>query len=178
MPRPTNAELSEKATLAEQGLKRCRACREVLPLDRFGSYNRGTDGLRPWCKTCTNAKNVIHERKTRSKYPSEHAARKLAEKHQWIKNNPEKYALGVRKNNLRRYGLTPETFDEMLYQQGGICKICKKPLVQGRDLHVDHDHETGAVRGLLCNNCNVGLGAFRDSPDLLTAATQYLVASR
>ena len=65
-------------------------------------------------------------------------------------------------------------------QQGGVCAICKKPekskwnTEQPMLLAVDHDHETGRVRGLLCNNCNTGLGKFMDDPDLLSSAIEYL----
>jgi Recombination endonuclease VII len=70
----------------------------------------------------------------------------------------------------RRYGITAEEADEMLSEQGGLCVICKvAPAV-----HVDHDHETGAVRALLCFNCNGGLGQFKDDPNLLHAAAYYV----
>jgi hypothetical protein len=70
----------------------------------------------------------------------------------------------------RRYGITADEADEMLAAQGGLCAICKvAPAV-----HVDHDHETGGVRALLCFNCNGGLGQFRDDPDVLRAAADYV----
>jgi hypothetical protein len=70
-----------------------------------------------------------------------------------------------------RYGLTGEDFNRMLAVQGGRCAICAlaAPL-----LHVDHNHATGAVRALLCRECNVGLGKFRDDPVLLRSAAAYL----
>lgn len=60
----------------------------------------------------------------------------------------------------------------MLEAQGGCCAICKAP--KGNKLCVDHDHRTGKVRGLLCSNCNAGLGMFKDSEDLLQSAKGYL----
>ena len=65
-------------------------------------------------------------------------------------------------------------FDELVVQQGGVCAICGRPDPE----HVDHDHETGAVRGILCFNCNGGLGQFRDSIDSLLTAASYLEAHR
>lgn len=59
-------------------------------------------------------------------------------------------------------------------EQGGLCAICKAPEALDRTLSLDHCHETGEIRGLLCNACNVGLGCFRDSPDKLIAASEYL----
>jgi hypothetical protein len=70
----------------------------------------------------------------------------------------------------RRYGMTAAEADYLLDRQQGLCAICKAaPAV-----HVDHDHETGAVRALLCFNCNGGLGQFRDDPLLLHAAAYYV----
>jgi len=82
---------------------------------------------------------------------------------------------------LRRYGLTPIQYDEMLSAQGGVCYICKtdnKQLVtrsgEYRDLPVDHCHKTGKVRGILCSDCNRGLGSFKDDTGRLKAAIDYL----
>jgi hypothetical protein len=78
---------------------------------------------------------------------------------------------GSREYHLRRrYGVGQAEFDEMLAEQGGVCAIC------GADdpKHVDHDHRTGWVRGILCFNCNGGLGQFRDSPEFLAGAITYL----
>lgn len=74
----------------------------------------------------------------------------------------------------RQYGLTPDQVDEMA--QAG-CAICGTHAWTGRHKgpHVDHDHTTGAVRGILCHECNTGLGKFRDNPDLLERAVAYLL---
>jgi Recombination endonuclease VII len=76
----------------------------------------------------------------------------------------------------RNYGLTPEAFDLLMVGQEGACAICRKEFRDGKDTtaHVDHDHSTGAVRGLLCGRCNRGLGCFDDNHDLLQRALQYL----
>lgn len=100
---------------------------------------------------------------------------------EWHKTNPERSrAISRRKWMKARYGITVERYDEMLAAQGGKCAICGSP--DGRGGHpgygltfcVDHDHETQALRGLLCHPCNRGLGQFRDDPDLLRAALAYL----
>jgi hypothetical protein len=72
----------------------------------------------------------------------------------------------------RRYGITAEEADALLEAQGGVCAICRT----GPAAHVDHDHRTGAVRALLCFNCNGGLGQFKDDPDVLRAAADYVEA--
>lgn len=74
---------------------------------------------------------------------------------------------------LRRYGLTPDDYSAMMTSQGGMCAICGHVAV-GKNLHVDHCHDTGNVRGLLCHCCNVGLGSFRHSGQLLAKAREYL----
>lgn len=73
----------------------------------------------------------------------------------------------------KRYGLSLETFEQMAEAQGGVCAICKQ-VPAGRGFHVDHCHTTGAVRGLLCDACNVGLSRFRDNPQSLLNAVEYL----
>lgn len=85
--------------------------------------------------------------------------------------------LGFREQNLRKlYGLTEADFNRRLTAQGGRCAICRTDAPGGKHgrFHVDHDHATGAIRGLLCDGCNKGLGCFRDSTDALRAAVDYL----
>jgi hypothetical protein len=72
------------------------------------------------------------------------------------------------------YGLSPEAWDALLAKQNGACAICKKDLRDDVMTVVDHDHETGAVRGILCRTCNLGLGHLKDNPELLRAALAYL----
>lgn len=76
-------------------------------------------------------------------------------------------------NRLRRYGLTPEAFDSLLAGQGGVCAICGTGAPK-RGWVVDHDHESGVVRGLLCHTCNVVLGYVNDDVKVLAAAIAYL----
>lgn len=75
---------------------------------------------------------------------------------------------------MRLYGMTLDDYLLLLDAQEGRCKICGEPPLEGKVLSVDHDHETGKVRGLLCMRCNSGLGYLRDRVDLLKAAIAYL----
>ena len=84
-------------------------------------------------------------------------------------NNPEK----ERAKRLRKYGLTPENYETMFLSQNGLCAICESSN-NGKRLHVDHDHETGKVRQLLCNSCNIGLGMLKDDTSILEKAMNYL----
>lgn len=84
----------------------------------------------------------------------------------------------------RYYGLTGEDYGRMLAEQGGVCLICSRPEIrltpQGEPtpLHVDHDHETGKVRSLLCYKCNSALGSMGDDPELLRKAADYIEKHR
>jgi Recombination endonuclease VII len=83
-----------------------------------------------------------------------------------------------------KYGISPEEHERLFVQQRGVCAIClrsetamDKRTGKARELAVDHDHTTGAVRGLLCSNCNNGIGLLAESPDILRRAAEYLEES-
>jgi hypothetical protein len=89
----------------------------------------------------------------------------------------DRYKSGTVERNARymkAYGITLDAYNELLSAQGGTCAICKKANENGRQLAVDHDHATGAVRGLLCSPCNTSLGGFGDNRSTLIAAIPYL----
>src|SRR5439155_26329707 len=75
----------------------------------------------------------------------------------------------------RKFGLSLDQYDELLAHQGGKCAICSDPPEEGKAYHIDHDHETGEVRGLLCVRCNNGLGQFKEDRDLLKMAATYIL---
>ena len=78
-------------------------------------------------------------------------------------------------------GVTAEWYDETLAEQGGVCAICRQPESKFSSggglkmLAIDHDHATGKVRGLICQQCNIGIGALQDSPVLIRKAIRYLL---
>lgn len=81
----------------------------------------------------------------------------------------------TRKAWLKRgYGITEAQYDEMVASQDGKCRICRSACKTGQRLSVDHCHKTGKVRGLLCKNCNNAIGLFKDDPELLRRAIEYL----
>jgi hypothetical protein len=127
-------------------MKRCPDCGKWKPLDEFPRNKNTKDGRHSYCKPCHNARG---------------------------KETYERLYGGTRHYHLRRrYGIGADEFDALVERQGGVCAICGRPDPE----HVDHDHETGAVRGILCFNCNGGLGQFRDSIDSLLTAASYLEA--
>lgn len=73
-----------------------------------------------------------------------------------------------------RYGISPEQYYELYQQQEGKCKICGKELPDGEYLHVDHNKETGEIRGLLCGNCNKAIGLMDEKPENFMSAIKYV----
>lgn len=93
--------------------------------------------------------------------------------------NAEQIAAKNRDRWLKyNYNLTQDDYVVMLEAQGGVCKICGKTSQIGRRLAVDHCHTTGLVRGLLCENCNVGIGKLKEDISILESAIKYLKESR
>ena len=90
----------------------------------------------------------------------------------WKERHPEKRKLYVRNSRIRKYGISPETYYEMLKNQGNECAICKGKSTR-RAMNIDHDHKTGKVRGLLCDRCNLRLGFIEDE-NFSEKALQYL----
>ena len=102
----------------------------------------------------------------------------------WRKAHPEQYK-ALRREYFKKhpgkkrsyhmkynYGITQKDYDAILLSQMGVCAICGYR--SDGVLHVDHNHETGKVRGLLCSNCNRAIGLLKDSPGILRAAALYL----
>lgn len=83
-----------------------------------------------------------------------------------------------------KYGLTKEQYEELLEKQGGVCAICGQPEMRTTKagvamlLHVDHCHNSGKIRGLLCHKCNSALGLFMESSEILSSAVNYLVTNQ
>jgi hypothetical protein len=99
----------------------------------------------------------------------------IAASRAWQARNAGHLAAYARRRKLQSFGLTPEQYEAMLASQGGRCVLCPRtPETEGRRLAVDHCHETGKVRGLLCCACNTGIGNLREDPDLMLAAIEYL----
>ena len=89
----------------------------------------------------------------------------------WKKKNPVKWSkIQADGHRRRKYGITAEQFETLQQVQNGKCAICKTREAS----HVDHDHSTGRVRGLLCIKCNTGLGMFQDQAEMLDKAKAYL----
>lgn len=138
------------------GFKQCHKCGEAKRLEDFPRRSESSDGRSTRCKACNIAGNA-----------------RLRAIPGW-----------AHEHHLRRqFGITLAEYEALLARQGGVCAICGGP--QGdtyrgraREFTVDHDHTTGAVRGLLCGLCNRGLGNFRDTPALMLRAAEYVTNAR
>jgi hypothetical protein len=132
---------------------RCQPCR-----DAYAAYSR------EWRARNPERAKAIQQRNAQS--PARIASRRA-----WREKNRDRVRANER---LRTYGLSAEEFVRLMKQQGGVCAICFRPQNGGRALDVDHDHETGQVRGLLCGACNAAIGLLGDTPDRLRRAAVYL----
>lgn len=129
---------------------------------------------------------VFRSRERCRKWRVAHPERKYASSHNWMNNNPEKVQQYRKDNHVRilatikncqykqKYNLTTEDKQRRLEEQEHTCAICKDAIETLRDAHVDHSHETGKVRALLCIDCNRMLGAASDSKEILLSAIAYL----
>lgn len=156
--------------------KRCRVCGESKPLSEFSKNTGARDGHRNECKPCIAAasrryyaenRDRVGEavREYRVRHPEEIRNRKRA----WL--TPER----SRRYWLRhRYGITEAEYAAMAQRQGGRCAICRELPADEQVLHVDHNHKTGALRGLLCGHCNRLLGQAKENPETLLTAAAYL----
>lgn len=117
-------------------------------------------------------KNAERLKAYKAKYREDNLERLKANSRKWFDDNPG----AARSHALRRkYGLTPEAWLEMYEAQGGCCLICQNSFSENRKhIHVDHNHDTAEVRGLLCGNCNKALGLLGEDPNTLARAVKYL----
>lgn len=144
-------------------LKTCGKCKEAKETTEFNKNRTRIDGLANYCRVCDKALNRGGVYKdTRKKYQED---------------NKEKLKANSRRFHYQnKYGLSLEQYDDMRIQQDHRCYICNEHELDThrKVLCVDHDHDTGEVRKLLCSKCNQGLGLFNDSSGLLAKASKYL----
>lgn len=142
-----------EVTIAEvfDGCKKCWVCKELKPVEEFHKRSKAKDGRNNTCHSCENSRSRIRGREP------------------WT-------------NLYKKYGITKERYEQMLQEQGGGCAICgvTEGVIDSRTglprrLHLDHNHKTGQLRGLLCSWHNVGIGHFKEDINMLIEATAYLM---
>jgi glucose-6-phosphate isomerase len=127
--------------------------------------------------------NLSDEQRARRKEKAEswnksHPGANTERERKWRENNRDRACKNSRSNSLlRKYKMTADQFNQMLFAQEGKCAICRTDTPMGtfNQWHVDHCHISGEVRAILCYKCNVGLGKFNDDPALVQAAADYLI---
>ncbi len=144
--------------------KTCSKCKLYKLVVEFTEDKSKKSGLRSYCKDCANLKSYTWRR--------ENLDRSTKSKSKWAKENPDKH----KDSQLRHtYGIGLEHFNKLFNDQEGKCLGCKKHQSElKKTLHVDHCHETGKVRGLLCHNCNTVLGHAYDNQEILINLSNYL----
>ncbi len=158
--------------------KQCTKCGQDKPHSDFYANAAGKDGLRADCKICVAAR--------RKAWYSENRQREIDRVKSWKKANKDRYNAKQRRYRaankdrmrdgyLRRtFGITLRDYERMLHEQGGGCAICGAPEPEGSSLHVDHNHDTGDVRALLCFPCNNALGLLEEDEERVRALLEYL----
>ena len=132
-------------------MKYCPSCGKTKSDKAFAKNRSRKNGLSSHCKACHSDRYYKLDAETNKRYQLK-----------------------------RYYGITFEEYEGIYQDQNGDCAICGKSvtLLGTRNVkdgaHVDHDHATGSIRGLLCHNCNAGIGYLRDSTDLMSRAIDYL----
>ena len=129
----------------------CHECGEVKPIREMSKSSRVL------CKKCVTQKTK-----------------------EWAKSHPNEWDRHRRASHLKKkYNLTIDEYDEIVVRQGNKCAICGGNIYDSRGFrpHIDHDHKTGKMRGVLCGYCNKALGRFKDDKEKLLSAYNYLLKS-
>ncbi len=151
--------------------KRCTKCLETKPVTDFPwRKDKATPNWHSWCRDCVAAYNrqrYLLQQAQRQEYSRNWYADMRADPARFLR-----YSLGLAATRL---GLDVDIVAQHFESHHGSCDICGGQNVKGRTrLTIDHDHESGAFRGLLCSNCNTAIGLLRDNPKLAVAAASYL----
>lgn len=180
--------------------KYCKKCDTTKPVSEFYKSSKSKDGLNTYCRQCKNqmAKGWYKNNKERAKKNTAAWNEKNPDYHvewrksnpdyhkEWREKNPDKVKATAERSRPRKiertYGITIEHYNDLLDQQNNRCAICREENANGRSLSIDHDHSCcpgnkscgNCVRQLLCDVCNRGLGFFKDNPELLREAANYL----
>jgi hypothetical protein len=176
-------------------MKRCPSCGQSKAENAFSIDRRKSDGLDSYCRECKKQKRQAVPRARQQAYQNRWRAKNAdrvrekeradytanperfkARQDRYRAKHPERVSARRREMTLAGHGLTPEDFEAMMIAQEGRCAICgsEDPKHWSGKFSIDHDHQTMVVRGLLCSECNRGMGHFGDDADRLFAAANYL----
>lgn len=144
-------------------INKCSTCKIEKPIDEFYKNKRHKNGHQSSCKICSHRNAIVSSKK--------HKEKRYEYNKSWRKNNPQKIKQHRLKTKLKQqYGISLEERNYLFTAQNGLCKIC----VENKATDVDHCHQTGRVRGLLCRACNNAIGLLRENKQILQNAITYL----
>lgn len=188
----TEKDYSEYYIRNGQPVNTCKECSRIAARTRY----QNNDSVKQRSKECFNSfksRNPeymsqyaeSHQDKYKDRYKNRYSGRYKERQQEYYQNNKEKYKEYNKKynkennlkNRLRKRGCTLEEYTTAMSSQNGKCAICHTKFVENDfklSSRIDHDHNTGSFRGLLCNSCNVALGHFKDSVENLQRAIIYL----
>lgn len=149
-------------------------CGQTLPLEMFSQAKKGKLGRATRCKGCLEIERLEKLAKRTPEQIEIDSELRRTRARQRYHDIPPSRALQKDKFLQITYKITLEEYEEMEKSQGFVCAICKNSCPSGRRLSVDHNHDTGQVRGLLCMPCNRGIGNLCDSAEILRDAADYL----
>jgi hypothetical protein len=165
----------------------CKRCHDVKDITSFSKDATRVDGLHPHCKDCRRTYGTPARARARENVELKqrdndtHKRYYARNRDRLIKNMPTRNPAYNKNSFLKStYGITLAEFDALVEQQKGVCAICEKPETRKSRyggtcrLHVDHDHNTGRVRGLLCHNCNSAIGHAKEDVNVLARSIIYL----
>ena len=140
-------------------MRMCTVCKTAKPFEDFYNglkakkqrYSTNKKYLHSRCKECDHARVKIYHKNNRTRLTKQQLIR----------------------HRFREYGLTEEEYNNMVLSQNNLCAICNNPS-KNKALAIDHNHKTGEVRGLLCHNCNLAIGLFKENISVFTSAIKYL----
>ena len=148
-------------------LSKCTRCGETKSIALFSKDSRRKQGHGIWCKDCVTSYRKQHYLDNKSKINAQSKA--------YHESHKEETSARGKRRRFTQYGLTKEDFVSLLETQNYKCAVCEDGLsLEGKSTHIDHNHKTGEVRGILCPSCNLGIGKLKDNPDILDAAAAYL----
>ena len=175
--------------MKETTSKKCTKCAETKPITQ---YNKCKGARRAYCKSCHAAESIKWHRSNADK----RRAHTIAYQRNWRANNkektkeygrrsykkltPEQKKQKAHKSRMRslqrKYGISAENWQMLYERQGGLCALCRVPGRTGRHgiLSVDHCHETGRIRGLLCTPCNSAIGILGESRERIARVLAYV----
>lgn len=155
-------------------MKYCKKCNKEKPLEEFGIDRSEKDGHRYSCKNCLNKRQREYANNNKEVIKLRNKAK--SEKRRLYYNSQKGVESSRRAHLKRKFNLTLEDYKLLSEKQGDVCAICGSPEMNNKNkvLCVDHCHNTGKIRGLLCGKCNAGIGHFMDDIKIIEKSIKYL----